>query len=102
MDNAFSPNLLTLIDDEGYEHNFEVLDVIENERGLFYALLPVFDNPNDSVEDDGTYYIFEGIEENGEQQLAEIEDEELLDELAEMFEKRFDEIYEYSEDEDLD
>lgn len=43
---------------------------------------------------EGTYYIFEAIEEDGEQQLAEVEDEELLDRLAEIFEKHFEELYE--------
>ena len=34
------------------------------------------------------------IEEDGEEQLAEVEDEELLDKLAEIFESRFEEFYE--------
>ena len=93
MDNEFAADLITLIDDEGNEHEFEILDVIENDNGCFYALMPVYDQPEDIVDGDGTYYIFEEIEEDGEQQLAEVEDEELLDELAEIFESRFDELY---------
>ena len=46
------------------------------------------------------YYIFEAIEEDGEQQLAEVEDEELLDRLSQIFESRFEELYEYDEEED--
>ena len=75
-----------------------MLDVIDNEDGCFYALLPTFDNPQDSVESEGTYYIFEAIEQDGEQQLAEVEDEDLLDKLAELFESRFDELYDEEED----
>ena len=48
----------------------------------------------------GTYYIFEAIEENGEQQLAEVEDEELLDRLAEIFESHFEELYDSENDEE--
>ena len=66
--------------------SFEILDVIDNDEGCFYALLPTFDDPQDEVDSEGTYYIFEAIEEDGEQQLAEVEDEELLDRLAEIFE----------------
>lgn len=98
MNEEFGPDVLTLVDDEGNEHEFEVLDVIDNEDGCFYALLPTFDTPQDSVESEGTYYIFEAIEQDGEQQLAEVEDEELLDKLAELFESRFDELYDEEED----
>lgn len=99
MNNEFAADLITLIDDEGNEHEFEILDVIENDDGCYYALLPTFDDPEESLESEGTYYIFEAIEEDGEQQLAEVEDEELLDQLAEQFESRFEELYEYEDEE---
>ena len=51
------------------------------------------------IESEGTYYIFEAIEEDGEEQLAEVEDEELLDKLAEIFESHFDELYESADEE---
>lgn len=101
MQDEFGPDILTLVDDEGNEHEFEVLDVIDNDDGCFYALLPVLSDPQDKVDAEGTYYIFESIEENGEQQLAEVEDEALLDRLAEQFESRFEELY-GDEDEDSD
>ena len=99
MNNEFAADLITLIDDEGNEHEFEILDVIENDDGCYYALLPTFEDPEESLESEGTYYIFEAIEEDGEQQLAEVEDEELLDQLAEQFESRFEELYEYEDSE---
>lgn len=91
-------DLLTLIDDEGNEHEFEILDAIETEEGCFYALLPTFAEPDNAL-DAETYYIFEVIEENGEEQLAEVEDEALLDKLAEIFEARFDELFESADEE---
>ena len=45
-----------------------------------------------------TYYIFEAIEVDGEEQLAEVEDEALLDKLATLFESRFDEMFESAEE----
>ena len=50
MDNEFAADLITLIDDEGTEHEFEILDVIESDEGTFYALLPTFDDPGESLE----------------------------------------------------
>lgn len=93
MNNDYSPDLITLVDDEGKEHNFEILDTLEYEDTLYYALYPVFDDPADSVADSGEYYIMEVIEENGEQELAEVEDDELVDKLAEIFEERFNDIF---------
>lgn len=94
MNNEFGADLITLIDDEGVEHEFEILDEIDNDDGVFYALLPTFDDPHSELESEGTYYIFEVIEEDGEEQLAEVEDDELLDKLAAIFESRFEELYE--------
>ena len=100
MNEDFSPDLLTLVDEDGQEHEFEILDIIENDEGCFYALLPTFEDPQDQVEADGSYYIFQACEEDGEQQLAEVEDDELADRLAAEFEKRFDEMFEAEESEE--
>ena len=94
MNNEFGADLITLIDDEGVEHEFEILDEIDNDDGVLHALLPTFDDPQSELESEGTYYIFEVIEEDGEEQLAEVEDDELLDKLAAIFESRFEELYE--------
>ncbi len=93
MQDDFGADLLTLVDDEGKEHEFEVLDVIDNEEGCFYALQPTYDDPQEKVEAEGTYYIFEAVEENGEQELAEVENDVLLDKLAKQFEARFEEFF---------
>ena len=98
MDNEYKPDLITLIDEENQEHNFEILDTIENEKGLFYALYPIFDDETELLNDSGEYYIMEVIDEDGEQTLAEVDDEALLDELSAVFEAHFEELYEDEED----
>ena len=100
MDNEYKPDLITLIDEDNVEHNFEILDVIENEKGVFYALYPIFDTADETVEDSGEYYIMEVTEEDGEEQLAEDEDEALLDELSAIFEQHFEELFDDVEDEE--
>ena len=100
MDNEYKPDLITLIDEDNVEHNFEILDVIENEKGVFYALYPIFDTADETVEDSGEYYIMEVIEEDGEEQLAEVEDEALLDERSAIFEQHFEELFDDVEDEE--
>ena len=98
MNDEYKPDLITLTDDENNEHNFEILDIIENDNGTYYALLPVYDDADDMLEDSGEYYIMEVIEEDGEQMLAELEDEKLLDELSAVFEQHFEEMFEDEEE----
>ena len=99
MDNEYKPDLITLIDEDNVEHNFEILDTVENDKGVFYALYPIFDSANESLNDSGEYYIMEVIDEDGEEKLAEVEDEALLDELAAIFEEHFEELFDDEEEE---
>ena len=83
-------DLISLLDDEGNEYEFEVIDEIDYKDGHYYALMPLFDLPDQDIEQGSTYMIFEAVEdENGDPQLAEIEDDDLLDEIAEIFEAGF-------------
>lgn len=93
MANEYTPDLITLISEEGEEIEFEILDIIENDDGKFYVLYPYYEDPADAVNDPGEYYIFEVQEIEGEEELAEIEDDELLDKLADEFEKRYNESF---------
>ena len=94
MANEYTPDLITLIGDDGKEIEFEILDIIENDEGKFYVLYPFFENPEDAVNDSGEYYIFEI---DGEEELAEIEDDDKLDRIAAVFEERYNEEF-YDED----
>lgn len=101
MENEFV-DTITLIDDDGNELEFDVLDVIDTDDGSFYALLPNFETEEEALEQD-TYFIFQSVEgENGEPELAEVEDDELLDQLAHIFEKRFEDMYDDLSDEEIE
>lgn len=93
MEDSLPTDIVTLVDDEGVEREFEVLDFIENTQGRFYALMPNFELSDESLNKDETYFIFEIVEENGEEQLIEVDDDKLLDSLSEEFERRLGNIY---------
>ena len=93
MDNQYEADLITLIDDEGNEHEFEIIDELENDDGHYMALVPTQQEPEEISSEAETYYIFEVVEEDGEEQLQEVEDDALLDKLADIFETRFNEAY---------
>lgn len=99
--NDLEMDFISLLDDDGTEYQFEILDVINEDGRKFYALSPVIDDENQVIEDSGEYYIMEEIIEEGDDSpmLVDLEDEKLLDHLAEIFEAHFDEMFEYDEDE---
>lgn len=99
MNEDFGADLITLLDDEGNEHEFEIIDEISYEDGDYMALMPVGDDPDGLVAPD-TYYIFEVIEEDGEEQLAEVEDDDLLNRLADIFEERYESSFEDEDEEE--
>ncbi len=101
LDNEmYDANLISLVDDEGNEYEFEILEELEYEDKHYYALMPLFELPDEDGDPESTYMIFEDIlDENNEPQLAEIDDDALLDTLAELFEEKFDEAL-AEEDED--
>ena len=99
MDNQYEADLITLIDDDGQEHEFEIIDELDTDDGHYMALVPTQQEPEEISSEAETYYIFEVVEEDGEEQLQEVEDDALLDQLAEIFESRFNDAY-YDEPEE--
>ena len=57
MDHEYEADLLTLLDDEGQEHEFEIIDELENDDGHFLALVPTQQEPDEIASDAETYYI---------------------------------------------
>ena len=91
-DGEIEDSIITLIDDEGRMSDFDVLDAIETDDGRFVALLPLASM--DEETGDGEYIILRVDTVNGEEELAEIEDEKLVEALADLFQERFHELYE--------
>ena len=90
----YNPDLVTVVDENGKEHSFEIADAIETDEARYVALIPVYDDKTDILSGDGELIILEVVEENGNEVLAPIEDEETFDEIAEIFEERLEDLYE--------
>ncbi len=97
MADEYGADLVTVLDDEGNQHQFELVDAIETDDGRYVALLPVYEDPSESVNDDGELIILEVAEENGEEILVPIEDEGMFEEIADIFEERLSDLYEIEE-----
>lgn len=92
-------DIITVTDDDGVEHQFEEIDRIETDDGNRYvAMLPIFENSEELLEDDGEVIILKVIEEKGETYLIEIDNENEFNEIRDLFQERLDELFEYDEE----
>ena len=95
----FNPDIVSVVDENGVEHIFEELDRIETDEGRFVALLPVYDDAEEILDDDGELIILSVIEdEDGETYLEPIEDDNLFNKIGELFEERLEDIFEFDEE----
>ena len=86
-------NLITLSDDEGNEAEFEFLDLIEYE-GKEYVVL----YPTEEESDEVVILQAEADPENEElEQYLSVEDEDTLQAVFQIFQKRFEEEYDTEE-----
>lgn len=90
----FGPDLVTVEDEDGVTHTFEKLDAIEYEDKRYVALLPFYEDPAEAINDDGELIILEVQEEEDGHVLLPIEDDDVYDEVADIFEERLSEYYE--------
>lgn len=75
--------LITLVDDEGVEVEFEVLDVVEYEGEEYIVLIE-----NDEEADEVVILKIQPIDDENEEYLS-IEDEDLLNTLFEIFKEKY-------------
>lgn len=91
----YEEDIVTVVDDDGVEHLFEEIDRVETEEGNRYvALLPIYDDEAELLNDDGEVLILKVIEEDGETYLVQIEDEKEFNEIGNIIEDRLIEKYE--------
>ena len=99
LDEEYGPDIVSVVDEEGVEHTFEELDRIETDEGRFIALLPVYDDAQEIIDDDGELIILAVTEdEDGETYLEPIEDEELFNKIGGIFEERLEDLFEFDDE----
>ena len=85
---------VVLMDENGNEQEFEILDGIETETARYLALMPVYDAPEDAVEATGELLVMRVEPEDDGEVLVTIEDEDELEDVLNIFEERLSELYE--------
>lgn len=99
MSEEFNPDLVSVIDENGVEHVFEELDRIETDKAKYVALLPVYDEAEEVLDDDGELIILKVCEEDGETYLEPIEDDNEFNEIGKIFEERLTEMFDFADEE---
>lgn len=97
MSEEYGNSLVSVLDDEGNEHQFELLDAIETDEGRYVALLPIYTEAEAAIEDDGELVILEVVNDEGEDLLVPIEDDEIFENIAAAFQDRLADYYEINE-----
>ena len=96
----FAADLVTLTDEEGEEHTFELVDTLERDGQNYVALITVSDDPEEALQDDGNLIVMKIIEEDGEEVLELIEDDEEFDTVSDIFMERLSDLYEFEDGEE--
>lgn len=94
--NPEEANVVSLVDENGVESDFEIIGNIENEGTTYFALIP--------VDGDGEEYVIlkavpsENGDEDEFEDLISIDDDEEFDRIADIFDDLLMEEYDYDAD----
>ncbi|MBE6849870.1 MAG: DUF1292 domain-containing protein [Ruminococcus sp.] len=90
-----NPEIFTLTDEEGNEHEFELMDVMDVDGTTYYALVPYTEDPEAALEEDTELVILKGGEdEDGVDYLTTIDNDEEYDRIGQIFLDRISEMLE--------
>ena len=96
----FNPDIYTLVDEEGTEQTFELLDVMDLDDDRYFALIPYYENPEEMVEDDGELIVLKSqMDENGEELMVTIDDDDEYQRVGNLFLEKLSNMFEDDEDE---
>ncbi|MBE6875775.1 MAG: DUF1292 domain-containing protein [Ruminococcus sp.] len=96
----YTPEIFTLTDEEGNEQEFELMDIMEENDTVYYALVPYMEDPDAMIEEDTELVVLKVGEENGEEFLATIDNDEEYERIGQLFIQRISEMLEGDEDEE--
>ncbi len=89
MDEA---DLYTLVDEEGNEKLFELIDILEENGQVYFALIPHIEDPNELLEGEVELVVLNAKKDaDGNEILEPIETDEEYDRIAEAFLERLNE-----------
>ncbi|MBE6899840.1 MAG: DUF1292 domain-containing protein [Ruminococcaceae bacterium] len=95
----YGNDFVTLVDENGKETEFEIVDSLVTENNEYFALIPT-ETAENVDSDDGELVILKVVEEDGEEFLEPIEDDDEYNEISEIFIDRLEELYEFENEQE--
>lgn len=93
-----SPDLLTIEDEEGNTHEFEIIDQLDYENQSYVALIPAIDEDEEFDDEHGELIILKSEIVEEEEFLSAIEDEDEFNKIAAIFMERLSEEFQFDEE----
>lgn len=89
-------DIINLVDEDGVEHSFEIMDHFEYKDNAYVALVPYFENPEDALKENPTVIFFRvGPEdEEGLETFDIVEDDEEFYAVSGIFGERYEKMME--------
>ena len=98
-----APELYTLVNEDGEEKVFELIDILEENGKVYFALIPHIENPEELLDGEVELVVLNVVSgEDGSDMLVPIESDEEYERIAELFLARLDEDDCDCDDEDCD
>ena len=89
----YTPDLITLLDEDDVEHEFEVIDAVDYNDEHYLALVPYSADPA-SLEEDAEMLIMRvDVDEENEEYLSIVDDDEELYTVGKIFAERLEEFF---------
>ncbi|MBR2639617.1 MAG: DUF1292 domain-containing protein [Oscillospiraceae bacterium] len=95
----YGNDIVTLVDENGKETEFEIVDSLVTENNEYFALIPT-ETADNLADDSGELVILKVVEEDGQEFLDTIEDDDEYNEIAEIFIDRLEELYEFENEQE--
>lgn len=89
----YAPDLITLEDEDGKEHVFEVIDAADLNGTRYMALVPYVEDEKQLEETEAELLLMKVGEDAEGEYLDIVEDDEELFQVSKMFEKRLEEFF---------
>ncbi len=94
-DMDMAADLYTLVDEDGVEQQFELLDTMDVGDDRYYALVPYYADPSKELEADTELVVLKAeYDENNDESLVSIDDDDEYERIGNMFLERLNETYE--------
>jgi uncharacterized protein YrzB (UPF0473 family) len=89
----YTPDLITLVDEDNVEHEFEVIDSVDYGDEHYLALVPYSADPESLDEDAEMLIMRVDVDEENEEFLSIVDDDEELYSVSKVFAERLEEFF---------